>query len=149
MHSSPHPVSVLLDSLRDGTKIHEKNEMRFEFQEITYSNKCSGDGHSLLLSATQHHAALSDHCVIAVGECLHEIVNITLLYHTIKILFGECSLFARFEAIHDVLANRSAEQNRFLTNSTNIAPQPIWIQVSDVDVIQKHTARLGIVQAKQ
>lgn len=134
----------------------ERREFRIEIQfyvgglngEI-YSNKGSGDGHALFLSAAQHHAALPDHRIVAIGKCFHKIVNETLLHHAIEVLFSEFSFFVRLNAVHDVVSNRSAEQNGLLTHRTDIASQPIRIQILDVDAIQVHTARLRIVQAKQ
>src|SRR5689334_13068250 len=76
-----------------------------EYQDARVSQDGAGDGDALALAATQLHAALADHRVVALLEALGELVDVRDAAGMEHLLWRGAG--ARE---HHVLANRAVEQ---------------------------------------
>ena len=113
----------------------ERGGRLVEDQDARLGDERAGDREPLALAARQIGAALLDHRVIALRHPRDELV-------CARHLGGGHDLVDRQRGVgeRDVLAHRAVKQHVLLQHHADLAAEPRWVDLRDVDPIDQHAA---------
>jgi hypothetical protein len=121
-------------------------------QDFRNRDNAPCDGNPLPLPATQPTRALTELCIIALGLLFDELMcvgNHTCLLDQLHLtLLGQVQLLAN-QAFSDILKDCALKEGRLLLHESDIAPQPIRIEVGNVVAVQENLSSSGLIPSLQ
>ena len=129
----------------------ERGRRLVEKQKLGFADEGASDSYTLLLSARKFYASLADLRIVSVWEELFvvdKVIRVCLDAGFVDHRFDLCVGFvAEVETVGDVLENSSREKDRLLLNNSDLAVEPLRVQLPDVDSIEEDFAFVRVVEA--
>ena len=113
-----------------------------EDQDLRVGEDGAGDGDALPLAAAELHAALADERVVAVGQCVDELVGVGDRGGAADVVGRRAAV-----AVGDVRGDGAVEQEHVLLDDADQAAVAVDVDVAQVAAVEQDAAAGGVVEA--
>ncbi len=120
-------------------------------QKFGLANQSTSYRNSLLLTTRKLNTTLTNNSFVAKREqvkVMDEVISVSLatgiIHHGFNLFI---SLILEIQAVANVFADASREENRLLLNNSDVVMVPSWVKVLDVASIEKNFTRFRVVES--